>query len=339
MGLKEYFIDDTAVHEWLPWGALVRKNVMRNKDESYIGILEYTPGKRAVPNPQDFPLKKGWSLWSERQHGAERDRYFLAVCWNPFWGKISKTAENTLHDANVDRRQAADYFAKELETFTKAIGGTTDCSVLEYQEILDFLSFSLSIGETRLIMPEIPIYLDVLLSRDLRTDFQENGITLNDKPLVAFSLPSLPRGETLDTLFQAFGKTSYRYVRRLLAFDHDGAKDEIKGYMERWCDHRGYVKKAISKGLVLPLSGYYSEQFFLTVPADAHERVLQYCRTVAGSLRLPFILEDFNLKDIWWGNLAGCFRANINPVITGFDSLGDFLIGGSREGAETDVPG
>ena len=79
-------------------------------------------------------------------------------------------------------------------------------------------------------------------------------------------------------------------------------------------------------GILLPMSGYYSEEIIFSVPLDIYDVSIGYVRQVMDAFGVPYILESFNLKDVWWGSLAGCYRANIRPIVTGFGSLSDFLI-------------
>ena len=41
---------------------------------------------------------------------------------------------------------------------------------------------------------------------------------------------------------------------------------------------------------------------------------------------MSYVFEKYNLKDVWWGSLAGIFLANIVPPITEFNSLEEFIL-------------
>ena len=50
--------------------------------------------------------------------------------------------------------------------------------------MMDFLSFTLSMGEHRAIMPDVPLYMDALLSQDIDFDFRANDIFINGKKVL-----------------------------------------------------------------------------------------------------------------------------------------------------------
>lgn len=330
--IREYFIDEFAVGEWLPWGGIVRDNVVKNKDGSFLGIVEYEAVASSTIPAIDFP--KGWALWSEQQHVEEKDRFFLVVCWNPFFGALDHDdIENALLGRSVRRGQAADYFVEELSRLADNLrsGGST-CRILEYQEILDFLSFSLSVGKTHVDMPEVPLYLDVLLSEPIHAEFEENGLSVCDSSLVVLTFPAFPRGALLDEIRHIFSGIPFRYVRRLLAMTQAEAEAEWKVYTKNWCRHRGYIKRAVLDGILSPMSGYADEHMIFLLAPDIHEKAVFYLRSRMDALGLPYILENYNAKDVWWGSLAGCFRANIRPILFGFRSFTDFLIAPQRGG-------
>lgn len=335
MDLAEYCIDEQDEREWLPWGAIVRPTVVRNKDYSFFGVISY---HRYSSPAMPIILPKGWSMWSEEQHKGEITNFFLVICWNPFWSTLGDETENALKGRKIPRRKAPDYFMEELfriaETFRQV---ASPCRVLEYQELLDFLSFSLSFGENYVKMPEIPLYLDVILSEGVDITFEENDLTIFNKTVVVLSFPSCPRGDLLDAIRNELVEIPYRYVRRILCMNVDEAEAKMREYTHGWCSSRAYMKRAIMDGLILPISGYYNEQILFSLPAAFFHESLHYVRGFMDQLYLPYILENFNLKDVWWGSLAGCFRANIRPMITSFDTLGDFLIQPSNGGSAANV--
>ena len=324
MDLAEYFIDEQDVREWLPWGGVVRPTVVRNKDYSFFGVISHSCLSAPIP-PLEFP--KGWSIWAEEQHREQETNFFFVVCWNPFWSTLGEEAENALMDKKIRKQIVLDYFEEELFRIAEALRkADSSCRVLEYQEVVDFLAFSLSFGENQILMPEIPLYFDVALTEGLNVAFEDNDLSICGKPVVVLSLPSCPRGKLLDAIRKEFVAIPYRYVRRNLCMNKVESDIKMKEYTKDWCSSRRYMKRAIMEGIVFPMSGYYSEQIIFSLPEDAFDESLHYVRDFMNRLRVPYILENFNLKDVWWGSLAGCFRANIRPIITGFGNLSDFLI-------------
>ena len=222
-GLKEFSINERSVSEWLPWGGLVRDNVVKNKDNSFFGILEH--GVLSDVSAIEFP--RGWSLWAEQQHLTTNNRFYLVVCWNPFWEKLDHdVADNALMGRKVQRRQAADYFSEELSRIAEGIRNSgASCRILEYQEIIDFLSFSLSLGQNHVKLPDVPLYLDILLSDPLHAEFEENGLSVCGKSVMVLSLPSFPRGDLLQAVLKTFSGIPYRYIRYIApprpAYNHE----------------------------------------------------------------------------------------------------------------------
>ena len=55
------------------------------------------------------------------------------------------------------------------------------------------------------------------------------------------------------------------------------------------------------------------------------------------SMELPYLVENYHQKNVWWGSLPGMFRSNIVPPILGFDSLDELLAHGCKKGDDADV--
>ncbi|MGP1585712.1 MAG: hypothetical protein ACTTH3_04255 [Schwartzia sp. (in: firmicutes)] len=335
MDLAEYFIDEQDEREWLPWGGIVRPTVVRNKDYSFFGVLSYHHRSSSVP---PLALPKGWSIWTEEQHRGTETNFFLVISWNPFWSTLGDEAENTRTGRKIPRKKVPDYFAEELSRIAEMLRkGDSSCWVLEYQELLDFLSFSLSFGARYIEMPEVPLGLDVILTEGLDITFADNDLTIFHQPVVVLSLPTCPRGDLLDAIRNEFTDLPYRYVRRMLCMDKAEAEDQLREYTDGWCSGRAYMKRAIMDGIILSMSGYYNEQIIFSLPEESFASSLHDLRDFLHQLCIPYVLEDFNLKDVWWGSLAGCFRANLRPFVTGFDTLSEFLIQPAGERSDVNV--
>lgn len=324
LDLAEYFIDEQDEREWLPWGGLVKDGVVRNKDDSFFGVLAYDDLSKPVP---PLVLPKGWTIWSEQQHLPAEDHFYCVVCWNPFWSTLGEEAENAISGRRVKRKYASGYFEEELsriaDEFRKA---DSSCRILEYQEVFDFLSFSLSFGENHVQMPEVPLYLDVLLTEGVGAEFEENSLSVMGKEVSIVSLTACPRDAILDTLRNGLFGIPYRYVRRLLAMEEEDAKADLNAYTKNWCGSRGYLKRSVLHGILSRMNGYYNEQIIFPLADETREKALPYVRKLLDDLCISYVFEKYNLKDTWWGSLAGCFRANIRPNVTGFPSLSDFLV-------------
>lgn len=321
MSLREYNVDITRFEEWLPWGGLTLPHVIENKDGSYISILEYEPYPYDAP---DLPLPefpRGWAVWVERQHFARVSKDYIVLTWNPFklnTGRIKNTLGKPIL-AQDSRR----YFGKETKAIEQKLNAITKVRLLEYQELLDFLSFTLSFRPHTAEMPEVPLYLDVLMSQDLDLRFGDNSIGLGEEKFIVCSLLGMP---DLEKLFKGFHSISYRHVRRMLCVNKYQADKLTKKYINGWCVNRRYVKKAIINGLTEGnFCGCYSEYFIFLFDDKDFDNFSGYMTELLMKIQASFRIESYSFKDIWWGSLPGIFRADIQYPVVYFRNLGELL--------------
>lgn len=341
MSWKEYDLENRSIADWLPWGGIVDPCIVRNKDDSFFGIIEYQPYPEAGKDIILPEFRNGWSLWNEHQHipttlGFE-ERYFLVLCWNPFIDG-QKRIMNPLQPKKIPEDDDKREFRRVLNLVAKAVQEVTTCHLLGYQEIIDFLTFTLSMGEEHIEMPDTPLYLDALLSQDLDIDFSGNNIFINDKEILVFSLPAMvdsPQQKIIDVSFQ---KIPYRHTQRLLLMSEKSTKKNLKEYLSRWCEGRKSIRELITDGLSGQLNGYYSDSYFLLVPRDRDEDIDHYTRNILDILHVPYTMEQYNRKDVWWGSLPGIFRANITPPQMGFSGLGELLYHPATEKEKGEAP-
>ena len=336
MSWKEYHLDNKTIADWLPWGALTHENVMRNKDDSVLGVIRY---KRFDPpqhvqffewkNPIFLPtFRRGWSIWLEEQYAADGDvECFLTLCWNPFLkdDEVVNGLEDTpqlLYDMEYDLavtlRRMAWSFPKEAEA-----------TVLSYQEIVDYLTFSLTLGRTHVAMPDVPVDLDVFLTAGIDLDFASNHVRLGDEKFLVLTLPSVVGSQesVLRQLTEDLHGAGIpcRHVQRLLLFDKTEAEKELRNYTGRWCPSRKYIKDILTGHMLQRLNGYYNNQTIALVSQEDYARTEAYLEKLLGTLGIPYIVEDYNAKDLWWGSLPGLFRAAVVPPICGFRTIEELL--------------
>lgn len=328
MSLKEYGLKATAVEEWLPWGGIVHPNVMRQKDGSLFGVIQYDTYPDNLTEPISAPeFRRGWTMWIEHQHIADQDlsedKNFLVLCWNPWYSSTKLAVENSLGKKKVSKNHPIEYFVEVLQKLGEAIGRVTPCHMLAYQEILDFLCFSISLGEEHVEMPDIPLYMDALLSQDLKFEFGSNAIKINGKRLVILTLPEMLNG--FFDLFDHVSSLNYRYVRRILLFSEKEAQRDLVLYTSKWCPQRKNIRKMELDNLLGKINGYYQEHFFFLLNPVDYEPFLDYLRDMFETIQQIYIIESFNLKEVFWGSLPGLFLANAKPPIVGFSSLDDLL--------------
>ena len=322
--LKEFEINNTKVEEWLTWGGITLPSVMQQKDGSCFSVIEYEPyEKNFFTKKLEFPkFCRGWAMWNEFQHKLEGDKNFLVIFWNPFETKTNLYIENTLGE-KVEKKYFLKYFSEEVEKICKEISKVTRAKLLEYQELINFLSFGLTLEEKEIKMPEVPLYMDALLSQDEKIEFKANDIFINGKKLLILSLPDL---SNVWEMFEEIKQYKYRYVRRILIFDEQESEIELKKYCGNWCSNRKIMLKEIERGILSNFNGYYWNGFIFLLDNEKYEKVRTDLEKYLTLKESAFVFEKYNLKDVWWGSLAGMYLANITPPIVGFESVEEFIL-------------
>jgi len=330
--LKEFEINNEDVSEGLMWGGITLPHVMQQKDGSCFSVIEYEPyEKNFLTKNLEFPkFCRGWSMWNERQHTLEGDRNFIILCWNPFETKINPNIENTFGE-KILKENFLKYFGEESKKFCEEFSKVTKAKLLEYQELMNFLSFSLTLEKNEVKMPEVPLYMDALLSQDVKFDFKANDIFINGKKIFIVSLPDFPRAWEI---FEQVKRFSYRYVRRILIFDEKESEIEMKKYCGKWCPNRKIMLEEIEKNILSNFNGYCWNGFIFLLDELEEKIFREYFEEYLQEKEISYIFEHYNLKDVWWGSLAGMYLANITPPLVGFDSVEEFIL--HREKIQTE---
>lgn len=330
---KEYNEKLNRVADILPYGGLVKDNVLRCKDDSFIGAIEFDeyiqPDMAVGPFPS---FRRGWNIWTEHQHIPGRDRYIIYFSWNPFYrlGQIKN-----LLDKSNNAGDPAVYFQKKLEEFSLAVNQYVKGRILSYNEFLSALAFSVSFDTVAPPRPEVPMYIDYYLTKGITFLFRENDIVMNDKKLVVLTLPSFPQADIAREIYSAFSNERYRHVKRILFMNEKEYRMEMKEYMKLWCSGRNSIKKFIYNDIIQgEFHGLATENLIFVTDRD-DEKLSDYIFRVMGILEIPYINERFNLKDVWWGSLPGLFRANINPPAVSIGNIYELLFPVNME--ENDV--
>lgn len=323
MSFQEYKVDMTKIYEWLPWGGLTLPNAMEQKDGSFVGVIQYEPytvNSPAIELP-DFP--RGWTLLVDRHHFAGMEANYLTVTWNPFFQKDGKVI-NTLGDNLADKTKCRDYFTMEIETLAETIGNVTQTHALHHKELLDYFTDSLNFHKHTVAWPEVPLFLDVLLSQDTKFQMEKNGIRIDNDRIIVVSLMGMPQ---LKKLFHMIEGVPYRHVRRLVTLNQKQTELDKKRYTRGWCSGRHYILKGICDDLLAgTLHGYYNECLVFCMDDLNYDRFLEFLTNFLNREQFLYRIEDYNLKDIWWGTIPGIFRADVEPPAIGFAELGDLLL-------------
>lgn len=327
---ETYGIDDNDVGEWVAWGALTRPSVMRQRGGSYFSVIAYSPYKKSIS--LNFPkFRKGWMVTNEHQHYPSVNGTpaysmdYLIILWNPFYSSGKTTVENIIQlgdkKIKVKAKDDIEYFMSVVAEIYNELLKETSAQILEYQELLNFISFSLTLGDDSVSMPEIPMYLDYLLTQNNKFVFGDNSIHINDKKVYVVTLADIVDSNIYYSLFE---NIPFRHVRRLLCFNDEETKQELRDYTKNWCGSRNSMKLYLMENIQGKLNGYYHEGLFFHLDKN-YKNFPQYLENNFDASGIFYCIESFNLKDTWWGSLPGNFLANIVPPLTGFSSLEDIL--------------
>lgn len=323
-------IDDNNVGEWVAWGALTRPSVMRQRGGSYFSVIAYTPYKRDIP--LNFPeFRRGWMITNEHQHypsingNAPYSMDYLIILWNPFYSSGKSKIENIIQGEGkkikITTENDMKYFMGVVTEIYNELLKVTSAQILEYQNLLNFLSFSMTIGDDAVKMPEVPLYLDYLLTQNNNFKFGDNDIYINNKKAYVVTLADVADSNIYYSLLE---NIPFRHVRRLICFNEEETKQEYKTYTKEWCSSRKSMKLYLMENLQGNLNGYYHEGLYFHLD-EKNKTFPQYLEEHFDASGIFYCVESFNLKDTWWGSLPGNFLANIVPPITGFSSLEDLL--------------
>ncbi|MBR3721352.1 MAG: hypothetical protein IKN12_01170 [Selenomonadaceae bacterium] len=323
-------IDDNNIGEWVAYGALTRPTVMRQRGGSYFSVIAYTPYKKGVP--LKFPeFMRGWMITAEHQYypavngRAAYSMDYLIILWNPFMSGNKTKVENIIkfdgQKFKITSKNDIDYFMYVVNAVYEELSKVTSAQILEYQNLLNFISFSLTLGDDSIVMPKVPIYLDYLLTQNNVFKFGNNSIHINNKNVYVISLRDILDSNLYYSMFE---NIPFRHVRRLICFNQKEAAEEIKTYTKSWCSSRKSMKQYLMQNIMGEVNGYYHEGLYFHLD-KIHADFPEYLHENLDSMGIFYCIESFNLKDIWWGSLPGNFLANIVPPVTGFSSVEELL--------------
>lgn len=340
MSLKNFGLSATALEEWLPWGGIIQPHVMKQKDSSLFAVLQYLPytldlSQEKLQLPDAFPFSRGWVLYNEHQHKAgEADgNDYLVICWNPFVSPNKRYVENSLPHERVDKNETITYFTQTIERFRQMLLPYTEAEFLTYQDLMDFLSFSFTHGMHYAEMPEIPLYMDVLLSQDAKMTFGDNDIYLDGQRLFLVRMLSAEPAD-IATLYDALTNLTFRHTQRLLLFSQKEAQKDLTEYLTTkiefgqrtlWCPSRKILRREVVQGLLGKYNGYYTNLFQFFLPQEDDERFRSFFARQLNQLQCSYIAESYHLKEAFWGSIPGLFLADIQPPVIGFSHLSEFL--------------
>lgn len=319
---QEYAVNDRALYEWLPWGGQIHDSVLKNKDESLMGVFTYTMECATQVQPDPVLFKNGWAIWTEVQKIEGTFHCYMVVLWNPFFYKnewiINSLSEKAIHYDNL-----VETFVETLQRIEKTLKSYSDIRLLQNEESLSFLFSTLAMGNDPLPSMDNPLYLDAIFDKAIPFKPMKSTFCVNHKYLGIVSLLGYPDNEILKLL----PYDNFRFSRRMLFFGEKEAKNELERYTRKWCEKRNVFKSYITNDLLTQFNGYYTNNLiFYNEDKDQLDEQLTDIDINLQNMSIPHIVETTNLKDIWWGTLPGIFRANLNPPIVSLMNLKELMV-------------
>ena len=323
---KKFGLESRDVEEYLPWGGIIRPGVMRQKDNSYFSIIEYKPYEvydNKLLDTKKWDWRRGWVIWNEHQHVPDNEgKDFLVICWNPFHSTTGKVI-NTL-DRVISMQKETAYFEKKVKDFLKEFSTVTEVKMLEYQALMDVLTFSLNFGEKQVGMPDVPLYIDALLAGSIQLRTTENNVYINNKELFIISING---GMDEAKIYPMLKNISFRHSKRLLCFNKKQAAKQIAKYTKTWFPKRMTIRNMAMDNIISNFNGYYTESLLFLLDEENASDFKNYAISLLQANGIAFITESHNLKSVLWGTIPGLFLANTKPPIQGFSSMTEFLHG------------
>ena len=339
---KEYRLDNKGIWDWVAWEALTHESVLRNKDDSVLGVIRYKPFVQQKGEKIDLPaFSKGWVMNIEEQHGEAGEACFLTLTWNPFLNLKGDRVENALGENSSMTIEAMEqHMFSVLDTLASRFPPEAEARILKYQEIIDYLAFSLAHGRLYVEMPAVPVDLDSLLTQDFSADFSKNLITFGEETFLVLTLPAFLgcMEETLRRIIEDMTRTGIpcRHVQRVLFFGEKEARKEMerRDRMGLWCNSRKYIKELIASPLHGNFHGYYNNTLVGLIPTADYGKIVRYLRQLFYETQEFYIIENFNAKQRWWGTIPAHFRAGIAAPICAFQSIEELLRASGKDKEE-----
>ena len=100
---------------------------------------------------------------------------------------------------------------------------------------------------------------------------------------------------------------------------------DLNKYTARWFPTRSVIRHMATDDLLGAYNGYYTDTFLFYLDVANYTPFRTFFTDHLNRRELPYIVEDFNLKEVFWGSVPGLFLANAHPPVTGLRSLSEFL--------------
>ncbi|WP_333595637.1 hypothetical protein [Anaerospora hongkongensis] len=317
----------TSVADKLPWGGLVHSAVVRNKDYSLMGFFQYTAQNLSEKTIPIQHFRNGWSLWTEKQHlPGQEDKYYMTLNWNPFYDQSNRII-NTLNKKAISVEESIPYFYQTLQQLENSFSPHVQVQILKDDAIISYLRSTLCTLRSA-PLTDRPLYLDALLSQDLQFTFRAQDLQIDGQTIGIVTPLGDPEQSKLHILFDRLQEYPYRFARRFLFSDASTYKRDQERYMDKWCAGRSSMLELIRKHLGQGQIFAYDAKsiLFWNQDTDSLEIAIRQAETAMKELGIPCIIENYNLKDIFWGSLPGLFRANLTPPAVKLKDMTEIFI-------------
>ena len=310
----------------------------------------------AIDYPQsDFPDAASWLVDLERRVRFEdagdqfESRYYLTLLWLPPADALGR-AERAL----IDRPERADpegwrdrlaaFEGQCARAFDLLSGALHEIAELSDEETLTYLHDCVSSRRCRVTPPELPVFLDAVLSDEPFTGGLEPMIGDNHvRALTIFGFPASTLPGVLDDLNrQGF---SYRWTTRFIAMDKAEAEKVLSRQRRHWFAKRKSMSAILREvmfneqaalvdndadnkaadadaalqelGADLVSFGYVTTSVIVSDPDVLEaDRRLRLAEQVVNGRGFTAIRESLNAVEAWFGSLPGHVYANVRqPVL------------------------
>lgn len=254
-----------------------------------------------------------------------------------------------------DQEREHETYSAHLKTFLTEVDRVyhlfsellVEAAPLDDEETLTYLHSCVSPKRHRVQAPEIPMYLDAILTDTPLIGGLEPR--LGDYHLRSISVLGFP-GTSIPGLLDNLNRLNfeYRWVTRFIPLDKEEAKAEINRYRKQWFAKRKGVmtmiretisqnesamvdSDALNKSLDsdaaaqevsddLVSYGYFTATVtVIDTDATQVEKKVRAIEKTINSLGFTVVLETLNAVDAWLGSLPGLCRANVRRPL--FSSL------------------
>lgn len=203
----------------------------------------------------DYP--EGWAMWLDIQHLQGREALTLCLLWNPMKKGKGSITWNGYGGEQVEAGKRVDHFLRVLLKLEKEAASLSAGSrVLRQGEVLTYLKTALQMVPEEVSMPDVPLYLDAVLSRDMDMKLfapgsaDKNRLNIRNREIVAIRLNQEDMGKRMELMNRVL-ENSLEAEGNMAAIQADtemqGLMNEEVGRRNRLLANLGLVQGARDK--------------------------------------------------------------------------------------------